>query len=166
MPGVQEDPRAAGPAPPQLSPPPEPQGPPPDPDEGLPRWNLVVGYHLQAVMVLILLLLGFWGLWRVAVPAISDALNGPYAAVVIESGDEILDPTGEAPLTIAEVADLQTALAEAGYDPGPIDGIMGERTRKAAAEARAVLNLQQESDRRLLEVLTLAAEQSEPTPGQ
>ena len=161
MPGVQEDPRAAGPATAQLSPP-RPPGPPPDPDDGLPRWNLVVGNHLQGVVVLILILLGFWGLWTVAAPAIGDAFDGPYAAIVIESGDEILDPTGEAPLTLAEVADLQAALTEAGYDPGPTDGIMGELTRRAADEARTDLDLEQESDRRLLEVLTLASDQAEP----
>ena len=29
------------------------------------------------------------------------------------------------------VADLQSQLAARGYDPGPIDGMMGERTRAA-----------------------------------
>lgn len=166
MPGVQEDPRTAGPATAQLTPPPTSQAPPAEPEDELSRWNLAVGNHLQGVMVLILVMLGLWYLWRVAAPAIGDAFDGPYAAIVIESGDEFLDPTGGTPLTIAEVADLQSALAEAGYDPGPVDGIMGELTRKAAAEARAVLDLEQESDRRLLEVLTLAAEQAEqPEPG-
>ena len=169
MPGVQEDPRVAAQPPQQLSRPSPPlpgppsQGQPPEPGQNMPFWNLTVGNHLQGVLLLVLLLLVFWGLWRMALPAIGKAWGGSDGAVVAESRDETLDPVGGAPLTLAEVADLQVALTEAGYDPGPVDGIMGEMTRRAADEARGELGLEQESDRRLLEILTLTLEMAGPS---
>jgi membrane-bound lytic murein transglycosylase B len=40
-------------------------------------------------------------------------------------------PRGDRPLTLDERKALQEALATAGYDPGPVDGIIGAGTRKA-----------------------------------
>ena len=36
----------------------------------------------------------------------------------------------------ASVRELQQALADAGYDPGPVDGDFGPRTRAAVMERR------------------------------
>ncbi len=40
-------------------------------------------------------------------------------------------PMYERRLFRAEIADIQSALARLGYDPGPVDGAMGRRTRQA-----------------------------------
>jgi len=64
-----------------------------------------------------------------------------YAFAVGLSGDAIMGkrgpltawPTHLAPLTVAEIRDLQTALNERGFDAGVSDGIAGRRTKLALA---------------------------------
>jgi len=41
------------------------------------------------------------------------------------------DATASAALTRAQIAELQTALSERGYDPGPHDGVVGPKVRAA-----------------------------------
>lgn len=43
------------------------------------------------------------------------------------------------------VKEIQRALSSKGFDPGPIDGILGPRTRKAAREALSASNVSAES---------------------
>ena len=77
---------------------------------------------------------------------------------------EVDDPTSidrileDLPLDGNEVAELQGALTQLGYSPGPVDGIMGELTRQAIDEAKADLGLVEASNRRLLETLETAVE--------
>ncbi len=63
----------------------------------------------------------------------------PRAWVIRSSGRCIsTEATAAAPQAVAAqpnlnqaVSNLQSQLAARGYDPGPIDGVMGERTRQA-----------------------------------
>ena len=120
--------------------------------------------HLQGTFLLIVLLLGFWWTLNWAVPILNDALFGDDGAIVARAPSESDDPASierileDLPLDGNEVAELQGALIQLGYSPGPIDGIMGELTRQAATEAKADLGLVEASDRRLLNTLAAAVE--------
>ena len=128
--------------------------------------------HLQGTFLLIVLLLGFWWMLRWAVPILDSALFGDDGAIVARAPEEVDDPVGadraleEEPLDGNEVADLQAALTQLGYSPGPIDGIMGELTRQAVDEAKTDVGLVEASDRELLETLEAALEAlgSPPSP--
>lgn len=63
-----------------------------------------------------------------------------------------------APLSRAEIRELQTRLGRLGYDPGPIDGIVGPRTRGAirAFEADAGLPVEGEATRFLADEVRAA----------
>ena len=111
--------------------------------------------HIQGLVLLIVLLIVFWVTWSKAGPVISDAFEGEDGAIVAESGDEVeIDPETneevEPPLTPDEIAELQSALTAAGYDPGPIDGIMGDQTINAATTARFDYGLSDATDRELI----------------
>ena len=121
--------------------------------------------HLQGTFLLIVLLLVFWGMLNWAVPILDDAVFGDDGAIVARAPPEVDDPAGprsgleeNRPLDGNEVADLQGALTQLGYSPGPIDGIMGELTRQAVDEAKADVGLVEASDRKLLEALEAALE--------
>ena len=120
--------------------------------------------HLQGTFLLIVLLLGFWWTLNWAVPILNDALFGDDGAIVARAPTEVDDPASierileDLPLDGNEVAELQGALTQLGYSPGPIDGIMGELTRQAIAEAKSDLGLVEASDRRLLNTLAAAVE--------
>lgn len=58
-------------------------------------------------------------------------------------------------LTTAQVAQLQAALQREGCDPGPIDGVMGSRTRSALPCARRKLNVAGDDTNELLHALGL-----------
>jgi peptidoglycan hydrolase-like protein with peptidoglycan-binding domain len=64
------------------------------------------------------------------VSAATPAENGS------NSGVELLQRTGWADASSAEVRQLQTHLSEAGFDPGAIDGAWGPNTRAALSRAR------------------------------
>jgi len=121
--------------------------------------------HLQGTFLLIVLLLVFWWTLSWAVPILDSAVFGEDGAVVartpLETDDQADDDRGleqDRPLDGNEVADLQSALTQLGYSPGPIDGILGELTRQAIDEAKVDLGLEEASDRRLLETLNTALE--------
>ncbi|MHA7872644.1 MAG: lytic murein transglycosylase [Hyphococcus sp.] len=63
--------------------------------------------------------------YALAVSLLSDEAAGRSSALVA------MWPRGDRPLTIEERKTLQRGLAERGYDPGPIDGIIGAGTRRA-----------------------------------
>lgn len=128
--------------------------------------------HLQGTFLLIVLLLAFWWTLSWAVPILDSALFGDDGAVVVRAPTETGSPAGgqidleeNRPLDGNEVAVLQGALAQVGYSPGPIDGIMGELTRQAIDEAKADLGMAEASDRRLLETLEAAIEALNLGPG-
>ena len=121
--------------------------------------------HLQGTFLLIVLLLVFWWTLGWAVPVLDSALLGEDGAIVARAPSEVDDPARadralqrDEPLDGNEVAELQGALTQLGYDPGPIDGIMGELTRQAIDEAKEDVGLAEASDRRLLETLEAALE--------
>lgn len=45
------------------------------------------------------------------------------------------------PMIDADVALIQRALKNKGYDPGPVDGLMGEKTRTALRNYQTIMNL-------------------------
>ena len=121
--------------------------------------------HLQGTFLLIVLLLVFWGMLNWALPILDDAVYGDDGAIVARAPLEAESPAGpergleeDRPLDGNEVADLQGALTQLGYSPGPIDGIMGELTRQAIDEAKVDIGLVEASDRKLLETLQAALE--------
>ena len=131
--------------------------------------------HLQGTFLLIVLLLVFWGMLNWALPILDDAVFGDDGAIVARAPLEVEGPAGaerdleeDRPLDGNEVADLQGALTQLGYNPGPVDGIMGELTRQAADEAKADVGLAEASDRKLLETLQAAVEalSTVPDPGE
>ena len=114
--------------------------------------------HLQGAFLLIVLLLAFWWALNWAGPIFDSALGGEDGAIVARAPEE--DSAGgqgvgaeDDALDGNEVAELQGALVQVGYSPGPVDGILGELTRTAIDEAKADLGMVEESDRALLETL-------------
>lgn len=94
-------------------------------------------YHLQGVFVLLIVAIGLLFTARVAAPVLSDAL-GDEGAIVAESAE--VDEDGaltadeteaDIPLTGEEVGQIQADLTALGFDPGPVDGIMGGATQAA-----------------------------------
>ncbi len=135
--------------------------------------------HLQGLIVLLAALAGLWGTARLAGPAVGDALRGDGAVAAASSDDVVdlataTDEPADEPLTGDEIAELQAGLLFAGYDPGPIDGIMGPSTRAAVTAAIADLGLGDGiGDRGVLEALrrmareaNAAAEASSGTLGE
>ena len=127
--------------------------------------------HLQGTFLLIVLLLVFWWTLNWAVPILDSAVLGEDGAVVarapVATDDQAAADRGleqDQPLDGNEVADLQSALTQLGYSPGPIDGIMGELTRQAVDEAKLDVGLEEASDRRLLETLNAALEALSSAP--
>ena len=121
--------------------------------------------HLQGTFLLIVLLLIFWWALSWAVPVLDSAVFGEDGAIVARARPEVDDPADSdrareqnLPLDGNEVAELQGALTQLGFNPGPIDGIMGELTRQATSEAKTTVGLAEASDRRLLETLRAALE--------
>lgn len=123
-------------------------------------------HHFQGVVLLIAMVLALWAVVRAAGPVLDDALTGEDKALQAESRDvdDLPGPDDEIPLATEEVLELQAALIEAGYDPGPIDGQVGPGTREAAALARADRGLDSSvGDRALLEWLQAEALGLDPT---
>lgn len=126
--------------------------------------------HLQGTFLLIVLLLAFWWMLSWAVPILDSALLGDDGAIVARAPEELDDPTGaglapqQEPLDGNEVAELQAALTQLGYSPGPIDGIFGELTRQAVDDAKADVGHLEASDRELLETLEAALETLSSAP--
>ena len=131
-----------------------------------PRSTPALRVHLQGTFLLIVVLLVFWAMLNWAGPVMSDALGGPDGAIVAKALIESEDPgtadgaltEPDEPLEGDEVAALQAALTRFGYEPGAVDGIMGDVTRAAADAAKADLGLPSASDRRLLDTLAAAVE--------
>ena len=118
--------------------------------------------HLQGAFLLIVLLLAFWWALNWAGPIFDSAL-GEDGAIVVRAPLEQENPADadrtaerDEALDGSEVAELQGALIQVGYNPGPVDGILGELTRAAVEEAKEDLGLAAASDRRLLETLETA----------
>ena len=91
--------------------------------------------HTQGLVLLIVMLVALWITLDLAGPVLDDALSGDDSALHAETID-VVEPDEQGdlpvPLTPDEVLELQAVLTEAGYDPGPIDGVMGSATQSAA----------------------------------
>lgn len=67
------------------------------------------------------------------------ALTGPaWAAEPTSPAPAATTAVAGADARTSHVRELQLALSAAGYDPGPIDGIMGPRTKSAVRQYIAV----------------------------
>jgi len=120
--------------------------------------------HLQGIALLVLLVAALWGMTRLASPALDQAFTDDGSAVT-ESGDVVdlvVDETLDTPLDDEERARLQFHLVLEGFldDVSQVDGIIGNRTRVAIAEAAAAWGLDEPSDR---EFLTFADARSDDT---
>jgi hypothetical protein len=96
--------------------------------------------HIQGLILLIVMLTALWITLDKAGPVLSDALSGEDSALHVETADvvDIENETEPAvPLSAEEVLELQAVLTQSGYDPGPIDGLMGPATTSAADQAIA-----------------------------
>ena len=117
--------------------------------------------HIQGLFVLLGVAIAVMVLARIAAPVLSDAF-GEDGAIVAESSDvdDIVDLAAleteiVVPLTGAEVALLQGNLVDLGFDPGPVDGILGSGTRAAIDEAILQYQLDTNaSDRDVLDYVT------------
>ena len=99
--------------------------------------NSLMRYHIQGIFLLLIVLIAVLFTARMAAPVLSDAL-GDEGAIVAESAEVTPDAdlaAGEAeedlPLTGEEVGQIQTDLTTLGFDPGAVDGIMGDATQNA-----------------------------------
>ena len=112
--------------------------------------------HIQGLFILLGVAIALLALANIAAPVLGDAF-GEDGAIVAESAvDDGADPTVEAaievPLDGEEVALLQANLTDLGFDPGPVDGILGNGTRSAINEAIVEYQLEiTASDRKVLE---------------
>ena len=92
------------------------------------RWNRWARYGsaiLAPALVGVMLAAGEW-----AQEPVSSAPGGKASAAPAARPER--SPTPE------HVREVQQALANAGYDPGPIDGIFGPRTKSALRKYMAV----------------------------
>jgi peptidoglycan hydrolase-like protein with peptidoglycan-binding domain len=101
------------------------------------RWNrwTRVGFALLApVVVAVMLAAGEWS----QPPA--SAQSDPKAAGGQAAPSEVAKPKGASTQSARpeHVRELQQALTNAGYDPGPIDGKLGPRTKAALRRYVAV----------------------------
>ncbi len=112
--------------------------------------------HIQGLFILLGVGIALLALANIAAPVLDDAF-GEDGAIVAESGaDDGADPAVDeaivVPLDGEEVALLQTNLTDLGFDPGPVDGILGNGTRSAINEAIVEYQLDiSASDREVLE---------------
>ena len=100
------------------------------------RWNLWarVGFAILApVLVAVMLAAGEWA--QPPALAQSDGKSATPEAAKPKAG-EAAKPKAAA--TPERVRELQQALTQAGYDPGPIDGKFGPRTKAALRKYVAV----------------------------
>ena len=78
---------------------------------------------------------------RSAEPAAGGAMARQLRGLDYAAGQQMLAPRPAAPARPMAMADIQTRLAALGYDPGPIDGKIGVKTRaaiKAFQEAKGL----------------------------
>jgi len=110
--------------------------------------------HIQGVFILLIVGIALMGTARIAAPVVREAL-GDEGAIVAESSDveDVVDLSisaiePDAPLNSEEVGVLQLYLTDLGFDPGPVDGLMGANTRSALIAAAAEYQLAEDSSDR------------------
>lgn len=112
--------------------------------------------HIQGLFLLLLVGIALLGIARYAAPVVQEAL-GEDGALQAESAPEdpidlgAIDAEVDPPLNGDEVGIVQDHLTRLGFDPGPVDGLMGPSTRTAIDEAIMEYQLNiGSSDRNLL----------------
>ena len=125
-----------------------------------------VSLHLRGILVGIIVLV----LAIVAFPFVRSQMNERVGELGVIERPEVVDEVatfddGPIPDLILgdngpAVAALQTALAENGFDPGPIDGAYGGRTAEAVRQAK--LNLELDLDAPTCEVVTELRRRADP----
>ncbi|MDC0359652.1 peptidoglycan-binding protein [Acidimicrobiales bacterium] len=112
--------------------------------------------HIQGLFLLLLVGIALLGIARYAAPVVQEAL-GEDGALQAESAPEdpsdlgAIDVEVDPPLNGDEVGIVQDHLTRLGFDPGPVDGLMGPSTRTAIDEAIVEYQLNiGSSDRNLL----------------
>ncbi len=111
--------------------------------------------HLQGLFILLIVGIALMGTARIAAPVIKEAF-GDEGAIVAEGSDaeDVVDlATAEQaepdePLMAEEVGLLQLYLTDLGFDPGPVDGMMGDNTRSAISAAIGEYGLADDSSDR------------------
>jgi peptidoglycan hydrolase-like protein with peptidoglycan-binding domain len=110
--------------------------------------------HIQGVFILLIVGIALMGTARIAAPVVKEAL-GDEGAIVAESADveDVVDLSisltePDAPLDSDEVGVLQLYLTDLGFDPGPVDGLMGANTRSALIGAITEYQLAENSSDR------------------
>ncbi len=110
--------------------------------------------HIQGVFILLVVGIALLGTARIAAPVLQEAF-GDEGAIVAESSDPedvvdlaVSEVEVDAPLTSDEVLALQQHLTQLGFNPGPIDGIMGDNTRTSIAAAIEEYSLEAGSSNR------------------
>lgn len=112
--------------------------------------------HIQGLFILLGVGIALMVLANVAAPVVSDAFGEDGAIVAESAAEDVVDLAAAeteivVPLTGEEVALLQANLTDLGFDPGPVDGILGGGTRSAIGEA--ILEYQLDSTASNREVL-------------
>ena len=112
--------------------------------------------HIQGLFILLGVGITLLALANIAAPVLGDAFGEDGAIVAESAADDGADPAAEeaivVPLDGEEVALLQANLTDLGFDPGPVDGILGNGTRSAIGEAIVEYQLDVgASDREVLE---------------
>jgi hypothetical protein len=64
-------------------------------------------------------------------PFLRGELKAAEVPAEFEGGTAVPDPSGATRRALVTTREIQAALVELGYDPGPIDGIWGKQTRSA-----------------------------------
>jgi len=110
--------------------------------------------HIQGIFILLIVGIALMITARIAAPVVKEAL-GDEGAIVAESADvedvvdlSILLAEPDAALDSDEVGVLQLYLTDLGFDPGPVDGLMGAATRSALIAAIAEYQLAENSSDR------------------
>lgn len=96
--------------------------------------------HIQGLFILLGVGIALMVLANIAAPVVTDAFGEDGAIVAESAPEDVIDLASGGtevviPLTSEEVALLQANLTDLGFDPGPIDGILGGGTRAAIGEA-------------------------------
>jgi peptidoglycan hydrolase-like protein with peptidoglycan-binding domain len=75
-----------------------------------------------------------------ATPAWSQVRGGQVQGAADPSGDPYFEPMTQSQ-RVAQTENIQEALKEKGFDPGPIDGVIGPMTRQALKNFQQANNL-------------------------
>lgn len=96
--------------------------------------------HIQGLFLLLIVGIALLGLAKYAAPIVQEAI-GEDGALQAESAPEddvdlaALNAEIDLPLNGDEVGIVQDHLTRLGFDPGPVDGLMGPSTRTAIDDA-------------------------------